>query len=117
MLLIALPSLAIAENAPSKSVEQLFQNQMTALTASDYETFIAHTDEAFKQALPPNHFASLSNALSGHFAAGYDAENLGVLRQEGLLIHLWKVTPHEADTDYLVKMALRGSTIAGFWIQ
>lgn len=116
-LLFALPSLAIAENAPSKSAEQLFQNQMTALTSSDYETFFAHTDDAFKQAVPPDQFASLSEALSGHFAAGYEAENLGVLRQEGLLIHLWKVTPHQADTDYLVKMALRGNTIAGFWIQ
>ncbi|MGY8810753.1 MAG: hypothetical protein ACKVK5_06930 [Pseudomonadales bacterium] len=43
--------------------------------------------------------------------------NLGVLRQDGLLIHLWKVTPHQTDTDYLVKMALRDNTIAGFWIQ
>lgn len=116
-LLLALPSLAIAETAPSESVEQLSQNQMTALTASDYQAFFAHTDDAFQQAVPPDQFASLSDALSDHFTAGYDAESLGVLRQEGLLIHLWKVTPHQADTDYLVKMALRGNTIAGFWIQ
>jgi len=42
---------------------------------------------------------------------------LGVLRQDGLLIHLWNFTQHQADTDYLVKMALRDDTIAGFWIQ
>lgn len=90
---------------------------MTALTSSDYETFFTHAEDAFKQAVPPEKFASLSEALAGSFAAGYDAENLGVLRQEGLLIHLWKVTPNEADTDYLVKMALRGNTIEGFWIQ
>ncbi|MEH6688956.1 MAG: hypothetical protein V7693_17040 [Halopseudomonas sabulinigri] len=43
--------------------------------------------------------------------------NLGVLRQDGLLIHPWKVTPDQADTDYLVKMTLRDDTIAGFRIQ
>jgi len=42
---------------------------------------------------------------------------MGVLRQDGLLIHLWNFTPYQADTDYLVKMALRDDTIAGFRIQ
>lgn len=78
---------------------------------------MSHSDTAFRQAITQEQFTALSKALSGSFASGYESVNLGVLRQDGLLIHLWKVTPHQADTDYLVKMALRDDTIAGFWIQ
>lgn len=114
---MAIPSLTLAENAPSDTATLLFQNQMTAITSSDYEQFVNHSDTAFRQAFTQEQFTALSKALSGSLAPGYESVSLGVLRQDDLLIHLWNVTPHQSDTDYLVKMALRDDTIAGFWIQ
>ncbi|MEH6800883.1 MAG: hypothetical protein V7681_16445 [Halopseudomonas sabulinigri] len=117
LMLMAIPSLTLAESPSSDTATLLFQHQMTAITSSDYEQFVSHSETAFRQAITQEQFTALSKALSGSFASGYESVNLGVLRQDSLLIHLWKVTPQQSDTDYLVKMALRDDTIAGFWIQ
>lgn len=117
LMLMAIPSLTLAESPPSDTAALLFKSQMTAITSSDYEQFVSHSDTDFRQAVTQEQFTALSKALSSIFASGYETVNLGVLRQDDLLIHLWKVTPQQSDTDYLVKMALRDDTIAGFWIQ
>jgi len=114
--LMALPATVLAEVAPPAAAA-LFQQQFTALTAADYDQFVAQGDADFAQALTPDQFSKLTDALSGVFQPGDATAYLGVLRQDGVRVYLWKVTPAAAQTDYLVKMALRGEKIAGFWIQ
>ncbi len=116
ILLMALPATVQAEVAPPAAAA-LFRQQFTALTAADYDQFVVQADADFVQALTPEQFSELTDALSGVFQPGDATAYLGVLRQDGVRVYLWKVTPATAQTDYLVKMALRGEKVVGFWIQ
>ncbi len=115
-LIMALPATALADAAPPAAAT-LFQQQFNALVADDYDQFMAHADADFAQALTPAEFSKLTDALAGIFQPGDTTAYLGVLRQDGVRVHLWKVTPAAAQTDYLVKMAVRDDKLAGFWIQ
>ncbi|MEH6565787.1 MAG: hypothetical protein V7756_10730 [Halopseudomonas sp.] len=117
LLFMTLSALALAEEPATDAVERLFQEKMSALSSSDYALFLEHTNTAFRQALAPEQFAALSTALADSLAPGYSATHLGILRKQGGLVHVWKVTPKQIETDFLVQMALTDSEIAGFWIQ
>lgn len=95
----------------------LFNNQIKAISEEDYNSFIENGTFMFRNSLSKSQFSSVSKTVGKRLLAGYEKEYLGVLKQQGQKVHLWKLSYSDQGDDNLVKLVIDGQKISGFWIQ
>lgn len=110
-------SMLLADSELDPQAEALFHSKIEAIASNDYQKFLEHSDANFRQAISLEQFEALANSLSSQLEGGYQSDYLGVLNQREFKVYLWKIDPSRSASDSLVKMAIRESEIAGFWIE
>jgi hypothetical protein len=109
----ALPCHAQAPATP----EALMKKVMTAVENNDYAAFVADGTPEFKAGLTPQMLEGVSQQIAGRMKQGYECLALGELKQQGFKTYLWKMVYKDGGDDSLVRMTMKDSLVAGFWIQ
>jgi hypothetical protein len=96
---------------------RILKRLLGAVEASDYESFVANGNAAFKAGITKQMFEGVSIQLSSRMKKGYDTTYLGQLKQQGCQVYLWKLVFKDAGDDTLAKLVLKDGRVAGFWLQ
>lgn len=110
-------TLSAFAQTPSSQVEQTHSQLLSALTQQNYAQFTADGNEQFKAMISEPQFNAVAGQLNKRLTAGYQAQYLTQLNQQGHEVHLWKISFKDQGDDHLTKLALKDGKVAGFWIQ
>jgi RNA polymerase sigma-70 factor (ECF subfamily) len=110
-----------AGNTPSpvpENPEVLLRHLLAATEANAYEDFLLHASDEMKAAMGKAPFEEAVAQLAPLLRRGFEAEPLGTIRQEGHVVHLWKLvfTGAPAD-DALARLAIADGRVAGFLVE
>jgi len=97
--------------------DDMFNQLLNAISANDYASFIENSTPNFKKGLNSQAFQSLSHTVGSQLEKGYDSQYLTVLNQQGVEVHLWKISYKNASHDTLARLVLSDGQVAGFWLQ
>ena len=100
------------EGGAQSRVEKL----MNAVESGSYGRFVEDGTVLFQEQLLKSQFRHVHEQLAERLSHGYRLEYLGTLRQEGLNVHLWRITYKDGEDQTLAKLVLRGTKTAGFWL-
>lgn len=113
-LLVSSPVLFGAD-APAQD-QGISRAIIRAIEKSDYESFVADGDAAFKK-LTKAQFESVSSQLSPRFKSGYEVTYLGELKQKGFRVTLWKLSFEDGKDDALATLSMKDGKVGRFWIK
>lgn len=117
--LVAVLALAATAKAadPDPSVQKTFKSLLSAIQANDRDMFVANATDAVKQGLTQQVMDGLSKQFGSRLKKGYEATYLCTLKQQGLQVHLWKLTFKDDGDDIVVRVALKDGKVDGFFLQ
>lgn len=102
---------------PDPSVQKTFKSLLGAIQANDRDAFVAHATDAVKQGLTPEIMEGLNKQFGARLKKGYEASYLCSLKQQGLQVHLWKLSFKDEGDDIVVRVALKDGKVDGFFLQ
>lgn len=114
-LLTQSASLLAAEADPA--VQATFDRLIRAVQANDREAFIEGATDEMKQGVTPQVMERINRDLAPHLQKGFQPTYLCSLKQQGVLVQLWKVTFKDGSDDAVIRVAMRGDSLAGFFRQ
>lgn len=107
-------ALAADNEAPShETIDRL----IGGVQNNDLAALMQHATPQMKAGLTQDLLNKVSHDLAPHLQAGYATIYLGDLKQHGMHVQLWKLTFKDGRDDALVRLALQGDDVAGFFIQ
>ena len=90
---------------------------LKAIEANDQTAFLADATDTFKAALTKEVLEIVSKQFAPRLNKGYDCTYLGVLKQQGCQVHLWKLTFKDSGDDVLARLSMKDGKVAGFFLQ
>ena len=115
-LIAALATATLAAD-PEPAAQATLDRLVGAVQKNDLPTLLQHASPQMKEGLTQQLLDSVSKDLSPHLQKGYTATYLGDLHQRGVHVLLWKLTFKDGRDDALVRVAMQGDDVAGFFIQ
>ena len=112
----AAPMAIASEPKASADDLALFSALFTAIENDDYAAFVASGDAGFKE-LPQANFNSVSAQLAPKFKGEHEVTYLGVLKQKGFHITVWKISYKDGSDDMLASLSVRDGKVGGFLIR
>jgi len=105
-----------AAAVPLADPDSVMRELLAALEAGSYDDFLVRANDMMKAQLQKDDLDKVSAEVGPRLKNGYRAEALGAIRQEGHVVHLWKLSFADGD-DALVRLALAEGRVAGFLIE
>lgn len=99
------------------TAQQCVTSLLSAVEANDYDKFVKDGDAAFKAGITKPMLEGVSSQLKGRMAKGYSCDYLGVLKQQGYQVSLWKMTFKDGGDDVLAKLSMKDGKVGGFLLQ
>jgi len=109
-------STASASENPPAEAQRMFTTLLTAVAKGDYPAFQKEGTPAFQAGITAQVFETVSAQLAPLLSTGYETTFLTELKQKGLQVFLWKVTPKSGGDQFVAKLVIEGDRAAGFWI-
>jgi len=100
-----------------ESTRPVLDKLLKAVEANDYDSFVADGTAEVKAGLTKQMLEGVSVQMAPRMKQGYHAEFLGVLKQQGCQVYLWKLTYKDGGDDTLARLALKNGKVAGFLLQ
>jgi hypothetical protein len=115
----AFAPLAAHADAPDDPPEKILQNVLETHRRGAYKDFVAllETNDEGQVGITPEMFERMSNRLAPRLQGGWKSQYLGKLRQQGAVVHVWKVELTDGKDDLLVRMSLKDRKIATILLQ
>jgi len=112
-------TVGVGNDTSAATINRLFRPDrlIGAVQKNDLPTLLQHASPQMKEGLTQQLLDSVSKDLSPHLQKGYTATYLGDLHQRGVRVLLWKLTFKDGRDDALVRVAMQGEDVAGFFIQ
>lgn len=108
---------AISSAEPQADPETLMKKMMEATKNGSYEQFLSDCDQKVKASLTKQMFEGVSGMLAPRLKQGWKHVYLGKLRQQGTMVHLWRLEFADGKDDHLVRMSLKDGKISGIFVQ
>jgi len=99
------------------STEEIVNTLLKAIATNNYNALIANAAPALKTRITKQTFTQVSTQLSPRLEKGYKLHYLGSLKQQGVEVHLWKITYQDGGDDMLARLVIQENKVAGFWFQ
>ena len=96
--------------------QDIVRELLDAIAQNDFERFINNGTSTFKQ-LEEAQFRQVAAAVGPRLRQGYSVEYFGLLRQQGLEITVWKISPNDAGDDLLTTLNVVDGRIGGFFLR
>lgn len=101
----------------NNEIDGVFESKINAIKSNDYESFISNSTKEFSNTLKKPQFTDVSWTFGKNLESGYTKDYQGKYQQQGLDIHLYRISYKNGATDNMYKMVMQGEKMAGFWIQ
>lgn len=108
---------AISFAEPQAEPETLMKKMMEATKNGSYEQFLSDCDQKMKANLTKQMFEGVSGMLAPRLKQGWKQVYLGKLRQQGNIVHLWRLEFADGKDDHLVRMSLKDGKVSGIFVQ
>ena len=115
-LLAAHASPAHAEGAAPADAQKLVTRMINAVVAESYEAFLADADANLKTHLSRQQFEGLCGLYTQPLKKGYKLDYFGHLKQQGYVVHIWKIAANGAPDEALIRMAVKDGKVGGAWV-
>ncbi len=115
VLAMVIPFSLRAETAPTP--DGLAKNLIASIMTVNLEQFTANSTPDFKARATKELLQNANKQLGPKLQRGYELTYLGLLRQQGTIVYLYKLTARGEVEDILVRMATVNYQVAGFWLQ
>ncbi len=89
---------------------------LLAIATSDYDSFVADGDAAFRE-LKKSQFDAVVSQLNSKLKAGYELAYLGELNQRGSQVTLLRIRFNSGGDDLLATLSMRDGKVDGYWIK
>jgi hypothetical protein len=96
--------------------EKVLVKMIEAVKAHSYDAFLADADDNLKRHLSHQQFDELCERYATALKKGYEMEYFGQLRQNGMVVYVWKVSSPGAQDDALVKLVMKDGKVSGIWV-
>lgn len=118
IFLAALFALPCADAADSNESEDqaVVQQMLDSIAKKDYEGFIGRGTPDFAK-ISKAQFTQVADAIGPRLQQGYTVKYLGVLRQQGLNISVWKVSFTDKGDDILATLNVQNGKVGGFFLR
>ena len=118
MVIALMAGAGVAQGADANAAARtMFDRLLRAIEASDRASFVAEATDPFRQAMTQGALTAMNRQLGPRLRKGHQASYLCDLRQQGLKVHLWKVTFQDGGDDVVVRIVLKDGKLAGFFLQ
>lgn len=107
----------VAMGKSDEKREEILVQLMGAISKNDYKAFVANGTSDFKSAITKKSFASVTSQVGELISAGYTSEYLTELNQQGVKVHLWKISYKTSNENTLAKLVMTNGKVVGFWLQ
>lgn len=104
-----------AETAPSP--DGLAKNLIASILTTNLEQFTTNSTPDFKARATKEMLEAVNKQLGPKLRRGYELTYLGLLRQQGTIVYLYKLSARGEVEDILVRVATVNYQVAGFWLQ
>lgn len=108
-------STALAQ-AGGQTDEGVVRNLLDTIVERDYHGFIGYGTPAFAE-LTEQQFKAVAAQVGPNLSQGYSLEYLGMLRQQGLDISVWKISFDNNSDDLLATLNVRNGKVGGFFLR
>ena len=99
-----------------KMTDNTIQRLVAAIKAGDVDTFRGSLTPDFATDMTPKAVAALFEQLSPAMAAGYSLHALGSLQQDGMTVHIYKISLKDGGNDLLLRAVMDSDKISGLLI-
>jgi len=99
------------------SSERVLNTILTVISTNDYDGLIANAAPALETKITKETFAQVSTQLSPRLKKGYKLQYFGTIKQQGVVVFVWKITYQDGGDDVLARLVIRENKVAGFWFQ
>jgi hypothetical protein len=100
---------------PAKEDAAFSAKLLNSLENSDFNAFIADGSSAF-QAMTKEQFNAACTQLTPRLKVEHTVTFLGVLKQHGFRVTLWKLSFADGSDDALATLSVKNGKVGGFWI-
>jgi hypothetical protein len=115
LLIACAPVISFAETQAEP--ETLMKKMMEATTNGSYEKFLSDCDQKLKANLTKQMFEGVSGMLAPRLKQGWKHIYLGKLRQQGSIVHLWRLEFADGKDEHLVRMSLKDGKVSGIFVE
>ncbi len=112
----ATPAAPAKGASPVKIAAENAQRLLTSLSEGNRDVFLENGSPKFQAAMTPQLFAEAKNKLGPILARPSQLDYLGSLRKAEDTVYLYRLRPDKGGDDSLVTLAMRGSTVVGFFV-
>lgn len=114
---LALPTLPVhAEESPT-TPEAVLRVMLSGVEQGDLGKFTYKAEPELKARVTKEVMIRLSGSLGPKLKQGYTMTPLGQLNQQGLITYLYKIEFKSGADDVLIRLAIRGSNVAGIFFE
>jgi len=107
---------AHAEGAAPAEAQKLVTKMINAVAAESYDAFLADADANLKTHLSRQQFEGLCGLYTQPLKKGYKLDYFGHLKQQGYVVHIWKIAANGAPDEALIRMAVKDGKVGGAWV-
>jgi len=107
---------AHAEAAPPADAQRLVTKMIDAVISQSYDAFLADADANLKTHLSRQQFEGLCGLYTQPLKTGYKLDYFGRLKQQGRVVHVWKISTNGAQDEALIRMAVKDGKVGGIWV-
>jgi hypothetical protein len=105
---------ALAAPSPPPGTQAILRKMIEAVKAQSYDDFVVEADARLKSQLTRQQFEGICGLYTEPLRKGYRLEYLGLLRQQGTTVLLWKITVVDSPDETLLRMVMKDGKVDGF---
>lgn len=114
-LLVVLSMQAMA--AEPAQARKVLSEVLSSIVEQNYQGFLALGSDEFRSNITEAQFSSVAGFIGPRLKAGYQADYLTTLSQQGYEVQLWKISFQDKADDSLARMVVVNGEVAGFLLQ
>ncbi|TMH56130.1 MAG: hypothetical protein E6H55_17415 [Betaproteobacteria bacterium] len=98
-------------------IETTMNNMLAAIQAGSLADFIAAGNASFQAGMTKAMLDTVNVEFAPRLKQGYTSTFLGIVKQQGYTVYLWKLEFKDGKDDRVVTMAFKDGKVGGFFLR